>query len=354
MTIRTTDVHATEMFIEKIFLQKDTLNNIRNQVSSGIKIASASDDPGRAGTITELQATEDRLTRHKERITVAESVLGVQSTVLDQVQDIILRAREIGEQAANGTVPYEVRNALSEEVFQLREQMIGVVNTRFKGSYLYSGTDDDDAPYGVAATGYTNPGVASNELAGIRYIFDGDRDVADLDFAQERAALQTARTINITDTDSVRINSDGGDIFRKAIYGLEKLGRALAGYRTDAAPSPMDPATDIPNGAGTAYTQPGDFYEQTQDILDSMDILEDASVNSVEIERTSVGSRLARLSEAYSILDVILLDTQKARSGIQDVDMLEAASRLSSMEVSLQALLTSGARINNLSLLNFI
>lgn len=354
MTIRTTNVHATEVFIEKIFLQKDTLNNIRNQVSSGIKIANASDDPGRAGTITELQAAEDRLSRHKERITIAESVLGVQSTVLDQVQDIILRAREIGEQAANGTVPYEVRKALSEEMFQLREQMVGVINTRFKGSYIYSGTDDDDPPFDAAASGYTVPGAASNDLAGVRYIFDGDRAVADLDFAQERAALQTGRTINITDTDSVRMNSDGGEIFRKAIAGMEKLGRALAGYRTDTVPSPMDPATDIPDGNGTAYTQPGDFYEQTQDILESMDILEDASVNSIEIERTSVGSRLARLTEAQSILDVILLDTQKARSGIQDVDMLEAASRLSSMEVSLEALLASGARINNLSLLNFI
>jgi flagellin-like hook-associated protein FlgL len=63
---------------------------------------------------------------------------------------------------------------------------------------------------------------------------------------------------------------------------------------------------------------------------------------------------MARMSQSRDMLDVLILDSEKARASIQDADIFEAASKLSSMEVSLQALLSTGARISSLSLLNYI
>lgn len=351
MAVRTTNVQATNNLIDQIFLQRRELDNIRNQVSSGIRVAEASDDAGRAGTISQFQGTLSRIDRHQQRISTAASTLEIQGSVLDSVTNLLLRSKELAAGAANGTVPSDVRAALSEEIFELRDQLVGLINSRSQGSYVYGGADDDDPPYDALA--YTN-----GEGSGlVRYVYDGDIEELGgaLEYDGEREALYTTRLISITDSDLTRVNTDGG-VFRRAVAAMEQLGRALQGFRTDTStvtdPNGVD--FEVPDGGGTAYNFPNDYQEQTTAITDAIDALDLAQTEDIDPERTSVGSRLNRLFQARDILALIEVDTQEAKAAIQDADIFEAASRLSSAEVSLQALLQSGAQINQLTLLNFI
>ena len=338
MSFRTTNIQQVNNFVEQIFSQMRELSKTRNEVSSGIKVSLASDDPGRAGTITKFQATLQRLERHGDRIGTSLSILETQESTLDSIQNIILRVREIGAGAANETIPASVRKTLSREVFQLRDQLVGLMNTRSQGSYIYGGADDDDPPVDLAdpVTGGYNPPGDGVSPESMRYIFDDEEGTS------------VTKSVQITDSDTVRLNTYGGDVFKNALAAVERIGRSLAGYRTEPA------APALPDGTGDAYVQPDEYSEQTRDIIECLDLLDNASKNEIELERTSVGSRTNRLYQARDVLDLVKLNTEKARGTIQDADIFEAASRLSSLETSFQALLASGARINDLTILNFL
>ncbi|MCC6933917.1 MAG: hypothetical protein IT292_11820 [Deltaproteobacteria bacterium] len=337
MTFRTTNIQQTKNFVDQMYTQRLQIEGKRNEVASGLRVSMASEDPGRAGTITKFQNTMQRLTRHGERIATALSVLETQESILDSVQNIIMRTREIGSQAANGAVPKDVRAAMAQEVLQLRDQLVGLINTRSQGSYIYGGADDDDPPFDIAddvTGGYDIPGDP-NLPASIRYVFDAEE------------GTDVTKTIQVTDSDAVRLNTSAS-IFENAVAAIERLGRSLAGYKTEPD------APTLPDGTGDAYVFPDEYTVQTHDILECLDLLESASVNDIEIERTSVGSRNNRLYQSRDILELIKLNTEKARSAIQDTDIFSVASELSGMELSLQALLLSGARINDMTILNYI
>ena len=258
-----------------------------------------------------------------------------QEAILEQTNNLLVRAQEIANQAANGSNSVEERNILSQEVFQIRDQLVSLANTTFQGRYIYGAADDDDQPFDE--TTYAVPDSATNPDAAKRYIFDDEDGTA------------VTRTVQVSDTDSVRIVTSGNEVFSKAIGSVEMLGRSLAGYRTT-----LDGTTGLPDGTGTAYTLPADYAEQTHDILAAMVSIKDASVNDAIAERTSVGSRLSRLEQVISILNSLKLTTDTSRAQIQDTDIVEASARFSSLKTSLEALLASGVQISNISLLNYL
>ena len=61
-----------------------------------------------------------------------------------------------------------------------------------------------------------------------------------------------------------------------------------------------------------------------------------------------------RQTQVTAVLESLKINTDAARASIQDADPFESASQYANLQSSLQALLASGAQINNLSLLNYL
>ena len=101
-------------------------------------------------------------------------------------------------------------------------------------------------------------------------------------------------------------------------------------------------------------TFPGDFSTQTADIQTLIDEIERTRNDEIELERANIGARLNRLSQAEEIIQVVKFNTQQGLSAIQDADIFEAASDFSNLQLALEGLLSSGARLNDLSLLDFL
>ena len=342
MVARVSNFQITNSFIEQIFDTRSALLQKQEEITTGYKVFDASDDPGRAGTIHALQSTVQRLNSHKERISFALNMLQTQENVVTEANDILVRAKELATQAANGSCSAEVRAQIADEVYQLRDALASVANTKHQGVYIYGGLSDGDAPFDLdpdpSNLFYDLPNDASRPES-THWQFD--------DPAVESGQTST-RTINISDTDSIRINTAGNEVFEDALNAMEILGRALKGYRTE-----LDVNGD-PDGSGTAYTQPADYAEQTEDIGLAIQKLDTARVNHIAVELSSIGARINRLDETTQILDTLKLNTEEARSSIQDTDVFEAATIFNNLQISLQGLLASGTRIEGLSLLNYI
>ena len=330
---RVSNYQLTLSFIDQINQTRIRLEESRNQVSSGLKVSKPSDDPGRAGLIAQFQSSLTRIDRHQQRIEYAVGMLSNQETAIEQASNLIVRAKEIATQAANETLSSKGRQQLAGEVWALRDQLESIANTKYANRYVFAGADDDDAPFDRAT--YTVP-ASTAEAAHYRVVFDGE------------AGATVTRTVEIGDVESVRVNSDGSQIFNDAFAAIERLGRALEGFRTTP-----ENLSGLPDGGGVAFNFPAEFQEQSADIRETIDLLEGARL-TVNQERTSIGSRMARVDQARELLTALRANLDATRSTYQDVDMFRAASELTATETSLQGLLSAGSRIQSLTLLDFL
>lgn len=350
MLFRVTNQNSVSQFLDQLNSNRGSLDTVRDQIGTGVRVLNPSDDPARTGFISSMQRTVSNLTRHEQRIASATGFIESQDTILQAAQSTILRAKEIGTQAANETMDAKTRATLSEEVFQLRDTMQALANSNYRGVYLWGGLDDDDPPFDLAtAPGYVNgTGPAAN-----RYIFDNE------------PGTQGTRTVQIDETESVRINTPGDVVFSHAIAALERLGRCLDGYRSDPpdyyddgngsfTPPANNDFTDLPTGAGLAYDFSTEYHLQTADIYRCIDYLDFAGSTCIGSELTNVGARLQQLENSKVIVESVKQSTEESRSDVQDADIFEASSRFQSLITNLQALLESGTRIQNLSILDYI
>lgn len=316
----------------QIYQNRKAYAKFSNEVSSGLKVV----DPGDSrfsGTIAQYRETLQRIEGHRSRIKAIEGVLSFQDNTMTQMAELLVRAREVAAQAGNEINGPDVRAQMAKEVWELRDQVISLANSKYQGKYVYGGLDDDDAPFGAAA--YTEP---ASGRASERWVYD--------DTTIEPGNALT-RSVNITEDLSIIVNTPGSQLFSNAIFALERLGRALEGYRTE-------PATGAPDGTGTAFVLPDELAQQTDAIENAMDLLEQARVRDIMPERVSLGARLKRLQTADALLDLTKQDAEAVLAELQAADIATSATNLTQAQTALEASYTVNSRILTLTILDFL
>src|SRR5258708_5672680 len=138
-------------------LSQTTLNNIENnmsridqlegQVTSGTRLTKPSDDPiGTARALT-FQEGIDQSTQYLSNIDQATGWLNATDSSLGSVTDAIQRARELAVQGASETTSASDRLAINAEVLQIQQRVLGLAQSKYGASYLFSGTRSDAAGY---------------------------------------------------------------------------------------------------------------------------------------------------------------------------------------------------------------
>ncbi len=326
---RITESQMARGLIGAILANRENLNKYSNEVSTGLKVHTPG-DTNVAGIVSKYKEALASIKGYRDRISNVRGMLDFQESIVSQSDEVLVRAKEIAAQAANETLGSEERFQMSSEIWALRDQLVSLANSKYQGKYIYGGADDDDPPF----DGQTYS-VPSSGSASIRYTFDS-----------ETGTSQT-RTVNVTDSVSVTVNTPGSTVFNNAIFALERLGRSMSGYKTL-------PASGQPDGTGGAYTFPSEYTTQTQDIKSAMALLDTARGTDLTPERVSVGARLRRLDGAASLLDLSEANSQSVLSSLQDADSAVSISNLTQAQNALQASLQVTSRVLNLNILQYI
>ena len=74
---------------------------------------------------------------------------------------VMQRIRELTVQAANETYSPDDRKKMADEIKELKDQMIGLGNTAYAGSYLFSGYKTDKALLNLNGTYNLDGGILS-------------------------------------------------------------------------------------------------------------------------------------------------------------------------------------------------
>ncbi|MHA6481283.1 flagellar hook-associated protein FlgL [Paenibacillus sp. strain BS8-2] len=273
------------------------ITNWQNQLATGQRIHRPGDDPVGIGYQMRYDTELARGQEFLENARTGSGWLNTMDSNLQQATEVLQRARVLVQQGLTGTMPEDARRQIAAEIQQLREQMVSIGNSTYDGRYMFNGQKTDTQPYTVADanTNETDPGMYY---------------------------------LNVSSAVTVPVSITGEQIFGEAgaadnvFLVLDNIYNNLMSNDVNAL------------GAGLGGI--------------------DAAADRIAINLAEVGARTNR----FELVENRLLDEQNGlkelRGQVADVDMADAIIQLQIRENVLQASLATGARIMQVSLIDYI
>lgn len=265
---------------------EDRASQAEEQISSGLKLTTASDDPDEISPALTLHAQlqqtlqiETNLGEFTSETTTAEQAL---SNSVQSLQD----ASTLGAQGATETETPTQRQALAAQVNGCLSDLVAQANTQFGGRYLFSGDTDQVQPYSIDTNGNVTP------YAG---------------------AVSTRQAQN-ADGSTFSVSLSGQEIFEapsgSALQAVQDLANALQNGPTVAQDDPSydweysQQTTAITNALGELTAASGQvneqlaFYGTVQDHLTS-------ATNDASTQEVNQRAELSSLTDADVTTDAI-------------------------------------------------
>jgi flagellar hook-associated protein 3 FlgL len=291
------------------------LARTQEQAASGLVINRPSDDPVGAGLVLTLESTLAALAQQQRTVSAAKARVAAGETAVADASQLLVRARELALQGANGTLDSTSRAALAREVEGLHASMVALANTRYDGGHVFAGFATDTAPF--AASGpFTNPPPAAPSVA---YLGDANEIQVEIEDGVQVPVNADGRRAFLGDADGNGLPDPG----REDVFAvLSDLWTALQGNDPAAA------AATLPRV--------------------------DRALDQLTTERTAFGASASRIEAAEERLAQRKLEVETRLSALRDADLAEVVSNLVQQEAALQAGLSGMARLLQQSLLDFL
>lgn len=298
---------SNEAFVANMERVQRNLQEASKQMSSGLRVNTASDAPDEVSNIMQLRTDMVRNTQIQANLALAKTDADAADSALNSATKLMDRARTLGAQGANFTLDAAGRQSLAAEVEGVLEQMVSISQTGVQGRYIFGGDADSTPPYQLDLTSAT--GVAQLTAAAATRRLE---DPAGGSFPVGRSAA------DIFDAH----NADGTVANTNVFAALNGLRVALLANDTAAI-----------NTAMTSVQTASDYLNLSQGFY---------------------GNVLNRIQDAvnYGQSYDVQLKTQLSQK--VDADVTEAAMTMSQGTLQLQAAFQMQAKLPHTSLFDFL
>lgn len=301
--MRITDSMMVGNMLKNLKYNKENLDKLNQQLSSGKQISKPSDDPIKATTSMEFDSKINNYEQYQKDINHSKSWLEITEHALSDANKVLQRANELAIYGANDSLNTEDRKNMSQEVKELRNELISIANSKLGQDYLFSGQATNTKPIAVN-TNYNISDPANNNYV----TFEGDKN----------------RILRkISDDDKMHVNLNAQDVFKENIETINKL------YE------------DLKTGEGG-------------DKISSYTTKIQTGMNRNTGARAEVGAKINRLNLIINRIDDDLLNAKKLNSQNEDIDLAELVTNLKMSENVYRASLSSAARVIQPSLVDFL
>jgi len=138
------------------------------RLSSGLRINSARDDAAGLAVSQRLGAQIKSLNQAMRNANDGISMLQTAEGAMDEMQNILTRMKELGTQAANGTVGSTERGFINTELVELRDEMQDIASrTNFNGQNLLTGSLSTSVNAGSTETNIGTTIVAGTSVTAL-------------------------------------------------------------------------------------------------------------------------------------------------------------------------------------------
>ncbi len=130
------------------------LNNIENriaktnqEITSGIRVNKASDDPGAVSSILSYQGQIDQITQVQSNLTVAASDASAADNALQTATTVLDNIASLGSEGLSQNQTASSRTILANQIQALQQQLVSIANASVGGKYIFGGDSSSIAPY---------------------------------------------------------------------------------------------------------------------------------------------------------------------------------------------------------------
>ncbi|OWZ84853.1 flagellar hook-associated protein FlgL [Natranaerobius trueperi] len=310
--MRVTNKMMSDNMLRNVNSNLRKMNHTQEKLSTGKSIHRPSDDPAGIARALGMRTEEGELAKYQQNIDDADSWLTSTDSALSEVNDVLQRVRELTVYGASDSLDQGSRDALAEEVGELKGHLVEVSNSDFNQKHIFGGHNTTEKPFELIEDADGNTGVTYN----------GNEGDLKVDISSD---VTVNKNLTGTDVFGEEFPEDEDDIENQ-----DNMFQTLENIYQDL--------------------KDGDTDSLSNDRLGEIDGWIDKNLEN----QAEVGARQNRLEMSKNRLQEIEHLTKEELSEVEDADMAETIMELKNQENVHRMALSAGARIIQPTLMDFL
>jgi flagellar hook-associated protein 3 FlgL len=267
------------------------------QLASGLSVNELSDNPSAVANLVQNHNQAGQDDQYLQNISSLQGRFQAADSALSNVVTVLTRAVSLGTEGANGVLSPADQQAIAQEVQGLQTQLVGLANTTYQGTYLFSGTAVTTQPFTLNTT---TGAVAYNGNTGVS-------------------------SVQLSNGNSINTNLPGSQLFQNA------SGNAFSALQN------LVSALQTGGNVAAAVTQVG------------------AALTTLGTQRVFYGNALNQVDLSENFLNQDKINLSSQQNTLVGANPAQVVTNLEQAEVAGQATVTAAGQILSLpNLLNFL
>ena len=411
--LRITTAQSFDSGVDRLQQRQRELADTQERLTSGKRVAKASDDPTAAARAERALAGEMRSAASQRALDASRNAMSLTESALADAGELMQQAREALVAAGNASYSDTERAGVAERLAAIRQQLLAVANRGDgDGGYLFAGQGASQAPFVDAAGGVSFRGTAGEQQVASDEAMPRsiDGQIAWLAAASGNGLFET-RNVSATAATAGAWIDRGRVADPQTFYAATSppvvANPAALTYRVDFTPGAGGTTYSVlKDGAATALTNlpfvsgqaieidgmsfavsgkpgAGDAFElvlatPSLGVFDTIDqaIAElktplrssaaiaqgvaaalsdvDGSMTALQSLRSRVGEVLNRADRVEGHIAAQTLAAQTERSNAEDLDMVQAISEFQNRQTGYEAALKTYSSVQRMSLFQYL
>lgn len=309
---------------------KSKVEDLQLKGSTLKRVTKPSDDPIGNVELLSIRSQNIDATQYMRNLNFAQTQLSYTETVLEEMTDLLNKAKELAIGQASSIYSPEIREGVSKEIHQIRQQMISLANKRMGNRYLFAGQKILTRPFDLEGKYFGDTSKINIEI---------NKDVY------------------------VPININGKELF----FTSQKKPHQKSDVDLRPAPLEVDPSIEVMRKPASTDAEPvqANVFDELRALENAMltdnpqiiqGLLEriDSSVERVIAFRTEIGALTNTISNAETNIEKTKLLNEAHKSKIEDADVSELFGDLQKEQNVLKATYNASSKLMNQSLMDFL
>lgn len=320
-------VHSINYAVGKT---KGKVEDLQLKGSTLKRVSKPSDDPIGNVDLLAIRSQNIDAEQYLRNLNFAQTQLSFTENILEEMTDLLVKAKELAVGQASSIYSAEIRQGVSKEIHQIRQQVLSLANKRMGNRYLFAGQKVLTRPFDMEGK------------------YHGDKNKVNIEINKDVY---------------VPINITGQELF----YGKMKKPTERSDVDLKIETPDINPETAVMRKP--ASTEPEEVSATIFDELRALEnalltdnpqviqgLLErlDTSVERVVTYRTEIGALTNTISNAEGNIEKTKLLNEAHKSKIEDADVTELFADLQKEQNVLKATYRASSNLMNTSLMDFL
>lgn len=309
---------------------KSKVEDLQLKGSTLKRVAKPSDDPVGNVELLSIRSQNIDANQYMRNLNFAQTQLSYTENVLEEMTDLLNKAKELAIGQASSIYSPEIRQGVSKEIHQIRQQVLSLANKRMGNRYIFAGQKilsrpfDQDGKY----SGDTNKiNIEINKDVYVPINING----RELFFSSEKKAPEKS---------DIDLNPPKIEISPE----IEVMRQPASVEPQEEMASIFDELRALENAMVT------DNPQIIQGLLERLD----SSMDRIVAFRTQLGALTNTISNAENNIEKTKLLNEAHKSKIEDADVSELFGDLQKEQAVLKATYNASSKLMNTSLMDFL